>query len=163
MKDDSLRTQLVKLLTGEQAHMRFEEAVADFPEKYYNTKPPHVSYTPWHLLEHIHITQKDILDFILVDGYKAKKWPADYWPKKTEKADKKKWGTSIKRFIADTKALQKIVRDPKRDILALLPWGEPYTIFREIVVVGNHNSYHIGEFAVLREVMQTWPKNRKNS
>src|SRR3989344_5723224 len=45
MKDDSLRTQLVKLLTGEQAHMRFEEAVADFPEKYYNTKPPHVSYT----------------------------------------------------------------------------------------------------------------------
>src|SRR3989338_1967960 len=113
MKDDSLRTQLVKLLTGEQAHMRFEEAVADFPEKYYNTKPPHVSYTPWHLLEHIHITQKDILDFILVDGYKEKKWPADYWPKKTEKADKKKWGTSIKRFIADTKALQKIGRGPE--------------------------------------------------
>jgi hypothetical protein len=156
MKSDPLRTQLVKLLTGEQAHLSFADMVAAFPETDYNEKPPHVSYTPWHLLEHLRIAQKDILDFILVDGYQEMKFPDDYWPKQAEKAGKQQWETTIQQFLADNEALQNMVMDPKCDLFALLPWGEPYTLFREIVVVGNHNSYHIGEFAILRQVMQTW-------
>jgi hypothetical protein len=31
-----------------------------------------------------------------------------------------------------------------------------YTILREILVVADHNAYHIGEFAILRQVMQAW-------
>jgi hypothetical protein len=31
------------------------------------------------------------------------------------------------------------------------------TILREILLVADHNAYHIGEFAILRQVMQTWP------
>jgi hypothetical protein len=27
---------------------------------------------------------------------------------------------------------------------------------REILLVADHNAYHIGEFAVLRQVMGTW-------
>ena len=50
--------------------------------------------------------------------------------------------------------------DPATDLFAPLPQGLPYTIFREIVVVGNHNSYHIGEFAILRQVMDSWGKLR---
>lgn len=156
MNSDPLRTQLVKLLTGEQAHMTFADMVADFPEAYYNEKPPHVAYTPWHLLEHLRIAQKDILDFILVDGYQEMKFPDDYWPQPAEKAGKQQWETTIQQFLADNDALQNMVMDPKCDLFALLPWGEPYTLFREIVVAGNHNSYHIGEFAILRQVMQTW-------
>lgn len=158
--DTAIRKQLVKLLTGEEAHMTFEQAVADFPVEHYNTKPPHVSYTPWHLLEHVRITQRDILDFINVKGYKELKWPDDYWPAKTARANKAKWNKTIMDFITDNKALQQIILDSKRDLFALLSWGEPYTIFRQIVVVGNHNSYHVGEFASLREVMKTWPKKR---
>ena len=39
--------------TQEIPHMSVDEAVADFPAKHFNTKPPNVPYSFWHLLEHI--------------------------------------------------------------------------------------------------------------
>jgi hypothetical protein len=38
-----------------------------------------------------------------------------------------------------------------------LPHGAGQTILREILLVVDHNAYHIGEFAILRQGMQTWP------
>jgi hypothetical protein len=28
---------------------------------------------------------------------------------------------------------------------------------REILVVTDHNAYHVGEFAIMRQAMSTWP------
>jgi hypothetical protein len=28
------------------------------------------------------------------------------------------------------------------------------------MIIGNHNSYHVGEFAALRQVMGSWPSDR---
>jgi hypothetical protein len=36
-----------------------------------------------------------------------------------------------------------------------LPHAKGYTVLREILLVSDHNAYHIGEFAVLRQVMDT--------
>jgi hypothetical protein len=30
-----------------------------------------------------------------------------------------------------------------------------------MLLVADHNAYHIGEFAIMRQVMGTWPKNRR--
>jgi hypothetical protein len=32
---------------------------------------------------------------------------------------------------------------------------------RGLMIIGNHNSYHLGEFASLRQVMGSWPEDRK--
>ena len=69
MDDQPIRLQLVRLLEGDDAHMRFEEAVADFPADAINAFPPNVPYTPWHLVEHLRITQRDILDYIVDPAY----------------------------------------------------------------------------------------------
>ena len=63
-KDVILRKRLLKLLRGGNAHMTFEEAVADFPMDAINTKFPNGTYSPWALVEHIRIAQWDILDYI---------------------------------------------------------------------------------------------------
>jgi hypothetical protein len=55
-------------------------------------------------------------------------------------------------------SLRDIVADPETDLYAPIPHAEDYTIFREILVVSDHNAYHIGEFAILRQVMDTWSK-----
>ncbi|MGB6421244.1 MAG: hypothetical protein WBD56_10980, partial [Anaerolineales bacterium] len=62
--DKVVREQLLFLLRGGNAHMNFNQTVADFPIQNINTKPPNVSYTPWYLLEHLRIAQRDILEFI---------------------------------------------------------------------------------------------------
>ena len=64
MPDDSaLRKQLLALLRGGNAYPPFDRIIADFPLDRINERPPNVGYSPWELLEHMRITQWDILEF----------------------------------------------------------------------------------------------------
>lgn len=157
MKNEQyIRDELVfHLMTG-HAHMTFEEAVADFPEDKMNTKFTNGDYTFWHLLEHIRRTQDDILEFIINPHYKDKEWPKDYWPEKNIKATKKEWDKTVKSFLKDRNALKKLIEDPKVDLYKKFPHGTGQTLMREIWVVVDHNAYHLGEFAIMRQVLDAW-------
>jgi DinB family protein len=157
---DLLREELTQLLDGVGAHMTFEEAVADFPNDAINAYPSNVDYTPWQLLEHIRITQADILDYIVNREYVEIDWPADYWPSKDSVATPDQFAETIAAFQRDRAALRDIVTDPATDLFAVIPGTPGHTILREVRVVGDHNAYHIGEFAVLRQIMSTWPAGR---
>ena len=154
--DQVVREQLLFLLRGGNAHMSFDQAVADFPIERINSLPPNVSYTPWHLLEHIRIAQWDILEFTRDPDHVSPRWPEGYWPSPDEQADEVKWETTISDFRADLRALQDMVEDSSTDLYAPLGHATDYTVLREILLVADHNAYHIGEFAVLRQVMDTW-------
>ena len=45
-------------------------------------------------------------------------------------------------------ALRAIVADPATDLFATIPNTPGHTILREVRIVGEHNAYHVGEFAV---------------
>lgn len=158
-QDKMLRQKLINNLHSE-SHMPFEEAVVDFPEKFINAKAPNVDYTLWHLIEHIRITQWDILDFSKNPNYKEIEWPKDYWPAKNAKASKAKWNQSVTAVKNDLDAMIALVSDPQNDLYAKIPWGTGQTILREAIMVADHNAYHIGEFAILRQVLGAWPKKR---
>lgn len=159
-KDKVLREQVIRSLNGD-AHMSFAEAVKDFPAKHYNTFPPHVDYTFWHVLEHIRITQWDILDYATNPKYQELfEWPKDYWPTKNAKATKKEWDKTIAGIEKDLKAMKKLVENLETDLHTKIPWGKA-PIVREVLLVIDHNAYHLGEFAILRQVVGAWPKNHK--
>lgn len=152
-----MREQLLALLRGRNAHLSFDQAVADFPGEAINRRPPNVPYTPWHLLEHIRIAQWDILEFVRNPGHVSPDWPEGYWPDPATLANETEWEETLAAFRADLKAIEALVNDPQTDLLAPLPHAPDYTIFREVLLVADHNAYHIGEFAILRQVMDTWP------
>jgi hypothetical protein len=160
-RDDALRQQLAELLDGVGAHMPFDEAVADFPDDAINRRPPNVDYTPWHLLEHVRLTQADILDYITNDAYVEPSWPADYWPHRDAIATPAEFDATIEGFRADLAALRALVVDPARDLFAVIPGTPGHTLLREVRIDADHNAYHVGEFAVLRQVMGTWPTGRR--
>ncbi len=107
--DGVLRKQLFDLLHGGNAHMPFAEAVADFPPEAMNQIPPNMTYSAWQLLEHLRITQRDILNFIRDPNYVWMKWPDDYWPPKDAQADEAAWNTTVTRFLDDLKSLEELV------------------------------------------------------
>ena len=157
MSDTALRTQLVNLLTKQQAHMNLDDALKNFPAKDYNTRPPNVEYTFWHLLEHLRICQWDILDYCRNPDYKSIEWPRDYWPAKDATTDAAGWQHTIDQFHADLAELVAIVLDSKTDLYAPIPHGyDGHNILREILVVADHNAYHTGEFGVLRQIVKYW-------
>ena len=154
--DRVVREQLLSLFRGGNAHMSFDEAVAEFPLEHINSRPPNVPYSPWHLLEHIRIAQWDILEYIRNSEHVSPQWPEGYWPPPEEQADEMKWHKTINDFRADLESLQGLVEDSGMDLYAPVPHATTCTIFREILIVADHNAYHIGEFAILRQVMGTW-------
>ena len=158
---DALRTQLLELIDGRGAHMPFDEAVRAFPEDAIDRRAPNVPFTPWHLLEHIRTAQWDILDYIQNPDYAWPDWPADYWPAPDSTADSQAWQVSIDSFLADRQALADLVGDPATDLYAQIPHGSPgHNVLREILVIGAHNAYHIGELAIQRQNMGLWPPDR---
>lgn len=157
METDTLvREHVLQLLRGGNAHMPFEDAVADFPMARINDVFPNGTYTPWHLLEHLRISQWDILDFIRNPNYQEMEWPKDYWPAPDSQATEAEWQRTIAQFQDDMRQLQQMVSDPQTDLYARIPHGTGQTILREMLLVADHNAYHIGEFAIMRQVMGTW-------
>jgi hypothetical protein len=158
---DAIRRQLVELLEAKGAHMPFEAAIADFPTDAINRPLDGLpAYTPWRLLDHIRYAQWDILDYIRNRDYLEATWPDNYWPALDVTATREQFDDTIASFHRDRAALRAIVEDPATDLFAVIPGTPGHTVFREIRVVGAHNAYHIGEFAILRQVMRTWPTDR---
>lgn len=152
-----IRQQLVNMLLVGQAHMRLEEGVANFPPDHYNTRPPQTEYTFWHLLEHIRICQWDILDYIRNPNYQYVTFPDDYWPARDAQTDAAGWNNTLSQFYADRQALVDMVQDVNHDLYAQIPHGSPgHNLLREILIVADHNAYHLGELGILRQTMGLW-------
>ena len=158
MSDKELRNQLVRMLTIRQAHMDFEDVVANFPEYYMNHKPANCDYSFWHLLEHIRICQSDILEYIQSQNYIWPNFPDDMWPDKSTQTDLAGWQQTIDQFFADRQRLATMINNPNVDLFMPLPnSGEhQHNILREINIIASHNAYHTGEFGILRQTIGLW-------
>lgn len=160
MSEKVLRKQLVALLRGGNAHLTFDEAVAGFPMRDINVLFPNGNYSAWGLLEHIRLTQADILDFMRNPNYRERQWPRDSWPAPGAQATEADWHATLAGFAVDAKEVERIVADPATDLYSNLPWGDGQNILREVLIVADHNSHHLGEFAIMRQVMGTWRNDR---
>lgn len=149
--DTSLRQHLAELLQMGSAHVTFDDAVEDFPRELRGVKPAGAPHTAWQLLEHMRLTQHDILDFYRDSKYKELSFPDAYWPASEEPADEHAWGASIREFRRDLQDMQSLVADPKNDLFATIPHGTGQTLLREAMLVADHNSYHLGQLMFLRK------------
>jgi len=154
--DKALRDHVIYLLEEGGAHAKFDDVVKDWPVKLRGQKVENLPYTAWGLLEHMRIAQNDILDFSINPKYKAMNWPADYWPKADALPTPDAWDKSLRAFKKDLAAISKLVRDPKTDLYAKIPWGDGQTILREALLTADHNAYHLGQLLTLRRVLGAW-------
>ncbi len=154
MKPDAvIREQLFALLRGGNAHMSFDEVVEKFPLGKINAKLPNFTYTPWRLLEHMRIVQWDILEFVKTPGHVSPDYPSGYWPPEESTATGPQWKKTITAFRAGLKSAQELVKNPGTDFFSPIPHAKDYTVFREMLLIADHNAYHIGEIAAMRRVM----------
>jgi len=123
-RDRLLRDQVLYLLRGGGAHLDFDKAVAGLPSKLRGAKPAGVPHTPWRLVEHMRLTQWDILQFSRNPKHVSPEFPEGYWPKGDAPPNSKGWDASIKAFRKDLKDMEKLVDDPNTDLFARIPWPE---------------------------------------
>jgi DinB superfamily len=156
--DKDLRQHVQYLLQGGGAHVKFDEVIRDFPAKLRGKKPAGLPHSPWMLLEHLRLAQGDILEFSRNRKHKSPDWPSGYWPSNDAPASAAKWNASIKKFRADLKAMENLVKNPKTDLFAKIPWGDGQTILREALLLADHNAYHLGQLVDVRRALGAWPE-----
>ena len=155
MSDDLFRAQLARILDWKDAHAGFEAAVDGIPEDMRGRRAEGLPHSPWELLEHMRLAQRDILEFCIDPDYKEMKWPDDYWPPARQNPTAKQWEKSLAEFRTDREALKKLAAEA--DLHARIPHGTGQTILREILLVADHNAYHIGQLVLVRRALGAWP------
>ena len=154
--DRALREHVLYLLDGGGAHVSFDNAIAKVPADLRGKTPAGMDHSIWDLLEHIRIAQWDILEFSRDKKHKSPDWPEGYWPKPGSKPSDAQWNASLKKVKSEMKAMQALVKNPKTDLLARIPHGSGQTIFREALLVADHNSYHLGQLVLVRRLLGSW-------
>ena len=154
--DPDLRQHLLNLLSGGGAHAKFDDVIKDVPPALRGAKPPNYPHSPWMLLEHLRISQWDILEFSRNKKHVSPAWPEGYWPETDAPPTAAAWDKSVKSFRADLKAMQDLVANPKTDLFAKIPWGDGQTILREALLVADHNAYHLGQLVDVRRLLGAW-------
>ena len=152
-----MKAQLAKALAWGDAHAGFDRAVKDFPAGLRGRRVRGLPHSAWEILEHLRIAQHDILDFARTANYEAMTWPDDYWPPSPQPPDAKAWDRSVAAFKRDRRAVQKMAADPKLNLDRKIAHGEGQTYLREILLVLDHNAYHVGELVQLRRLLGAWP------
>ena len=155
-----LRKQLVALLKGGQAHTTFDDAIKDLPSDHRGIVPPNLPYSAWQLLEHLRITQRDILNFSAppTGGYHGIKWPDDYWPKSPQPPATNSWEQSITLIRSDLDHFKTLIQNPNSDLFKPFRWGDGQNLLREALLIADHTAYHLGELVVLRRILGVWHK-----
>jgi hypothetical protein len=159
-EQQALRKQLSALLQGGQAHATFDDAVKNFPADLRGTVPPNLPYSAWQLLEHLRITQRDILNFSAppTGGYHPLQWPEDYWPKSPEPPTQLSWDQSIAAIRTDLEHFEALIQKPGSDLFKPFRWGDGQNLLREALLVADHTAYHLGELIVIRRLLGIWHK-----
>src|SRR6185437_3606348 len=103
--------ELEEAMTRGNAHSSFEYAVKDIPHELLDKVPDGLPYSIWQLVEHIRITQWDILDFFRNPRYKKMSWPDDYWPREKGPAQTPHLKKTLHKIIADRNAFIELLRN----------------------------------------------------
>jgi uncharacterized damage-inducible protein DinB len=155
--NDAIRDHLLRLLDWSDARVEYDAAVDGIGPEHRGKTPLRLPYSAWQLVEHIRIAQNDILDFCVNASYREKKWPDDYWPSDPAPPSDAAWDESVAAYVRDRDALKQMIRDPKIDLAAKIPHGTGQTYLREVLLVADHTSYHVGQIVLVRRLLGIWP------
>ncbi len=156
---DGLRKHLIELLGGGQAYDTFEDVVKSFEASERFMVPEGAEHSAWQIIDHMCRALDDILEFSMnEDGsYKEKNWPDEYWSKKAVG----NWDETVNAYLASRLRMEKLVKDAKRDLFAVFPWGEGQTLLREALLAADHQAYHVGELVELQRWLNAGGKRER--
>ena len=155
-KKKELVKQLKALILQGNAHVTLDETLKDIPKKIRGTVPDGLPYSIWQVVEHLRITQWDILEFCKNAKHVSPKWPDEYWPKKKAPKDEAQWVQTLEQIQMDRIEFIAMLEDEDADLYEPFAHGDGQNLLREAILIGDHNSYHTGELVVLRRLQDAW-------
>jgi hypothetical protein len=152
-KPDMLITTLINHLKGGTAFLPIEQILEDVSFHQAGLQFPQLPYTFYQLFEHMRKAQKDILDYCTDTHYAELKWPEDYWPENTAPADAQNWQIIKAKFFKERQELVQLLSESHNSIFEPLANGPKHHLFREVLLIIEHNAYHTGQLMVIKRLL----------
>ena len=146
----NLRANLAELLEGKFAHIDVKSALKKFPLEKMNATVENFPHTAWHLLEHIRIAQRDILEFSRDPKHVSPEFPDGYW-NLTEGTDED-WKKSAAQILDNLQEMRDLVADENNDLFEKFAHGDGQNLLREALLASDHTAYHLGQIMVLEKI-----------
>jgi uncharacterized damage-inducible protein DinB len=156
MNDRILRDNIVQLLKGGQAFVTFGQALKNVKPEFRNKRPSKEIHSIWENLEHMRIAQEDIFKYTIDPAWVSPDWPTGYWPKETDTINNKDWTDTINAFLKDRDKVINLAKNEKIDLSSIIPHTKEHTYLREILLVADHNAYHLGQIVTVRKLLNDW-------
>ena len=147
---------LADLLRKGNAHVSLDEALDTIPFELLGNTVAGLPYSIWQIAEHIRIAQWDILGFSSSSGHVSPKWPEEYWPEAASPNNEKDWLNCIAAIKRDREKFIQLLESSGENIYVPFPYGSGQSLFKEALVIADHNSYHTGEIIILRRLLNNW-------
>lgn len=151
-----LRALLLEQLEGKGAHLDFDAAVEGMPYDEVGVRAEGLPHSVWELVEHLRIALWDLVEFSRDPDHQSPQWPAGYWPPTPGPPTEAAWEESVAAYRRHLQEMRELVADPKRDLLAPLPWGDGQTLAREALLAADHAAYHLGQVVQVRRLLGCW-------
>jgi len=157
MTAPEVRELLARQLDWHEAHVGFDRAVADVPFPLQAEMPPGFSHSGWQLLEHMRRAQADILDFCVDPEYAYPTSMTDYWSA-VAPDNPDSWDRAVVAFTDDIAALKRLALDESVELFEMAPCArsERQTLARGLILVADHNAYHLGQLVAIRKALGCW-------
>lgn len=147
----ALKQVLDRALSGKGAHAASANVFSGLDAITAGERPAGLPHSLFQILNHIVFWQDWVVQWC--DGAKPKTPPhaSGSWPGAEAPADEAEWNGCVQRFHSGLKGLQRRVRTTT---LLAKKGKSPLQMLQAIA---SHNSYHLGEAVVLRQMLGKWP------
>ena len=153
MNGETLREEVIKLLRGAQAHVTVEYALEDLSPEWRSHRQAGL-HSIWQLLEHMRVAQEDILRYTTDPEWESPEWPNEYWSQNLSFLPEETWQKTRSGFERGVDEAVTLAREA--DLSASIPHGEGRTYLRQLLLIADHNAYHLGQIVAIRKLLGQW-------
>jgi uncharacterized damage-inducible protein DinB len=139
-------------LSGKNSHVEAAKVLAGLDWKLAGARPKGAPHSVFQLVNHVTYWQEWAVKWLDGRNPRAPRHAAGSWPGGVSPASRAEWGRAVRRFRA---ALADLDRRARR--------GDPLarhgtmTCLEMLHLIGSHTSYHVGQVALLRQMLGAWP------
>lgn len=152
---ERMKAALKVSLTGKHIHVNPISAIENLTPEMALRLPANGEHSCWHILYHIVYWQDLMLEAL------QRKEDVN-WPKDNKKSwlddisgEEKDWSELVERFKSGLDEALKMTEDIESQ--EELPAWPKVTPLQALMIVGQHNSYHLGEIVATRQALGFWP------
>lgn len=147
-----LEKMIGNALSGKGAHVEAKDALDGLDWRVAGARPESVPHSIFQVLNHVVYWQEWVVKWLdgqkpPIPGHAAGSWPGSAGP-----TDRQDWERSRKRFNTGLQDLHRRSRESD-----LFSKGGRKSRLEMLQTIASHNSYHLGQIVLIRQVLGAWP------